>query len=142
MQGARVRSLVGELRSCMLHSAAQKKPTYICSKNIITCTAMIKIKIWRVGEGYSQSGIHRRFQLLIRFFLIYKFIYLFILFLVVLGLRCCTWAFSSWCRAGAALRYGALASPWGGFSCCGAWALGAGLQWLWHVGSVVVARGL
>ena len=80
--------------------------------------------------------------LLIRFFLIYKFIYLFILFLVVLGLRCCTWAFSSWCRAGAALRYGALASPWGGFSCCGAWALGAGLQWLWHVGSVVVARGL
>ena len=28
-------------------------------------------------------------------FVFYKFIYLFILFLAVLGLRCCTWAFSS-----------------------------------------------
>ena len=37
------------------------------------------------------------------------------LFLVVLGLRCCAWAFSS---------CGARASHCGGFSCCGAWALG------------------
>ena len=38
-------------------------------------------------------------------------------------------------RAGATLRCGARASHCGGFSCCGAWALGA-----WA--SVVVARGL
>ena len=36
--------------------------------------------------------------------------------MVALGLRCCTRAFSS---------CGAHASHCGGFSCCGAWALGA-----------------
>ena len=66
-------------------------------------------------------------------------------------------------RAGAALHCSARASHCGGFSCCGARALGAwasvdaarglsscstwaprarGLQQLWRVGSVVVARGL
>ena len=38
-------------------------------------------------------------------------------------------------RARATLRFSAWASHCGGFSCCGAWALGAGA-------SVVVARGL
>ena len=52
--------------------------------------------------------------------------------MVVLGLRCCVWAFSSWDEW---VHCGAQASHCGGFSCCGAWALGA-----WA--SVVVARGL
>ena len=65
-----------------------------------------------------------------------KFIYLFIyLFLALLGLRCCAWAFSSCCERGllfvAVLRFLiAVASL-----CCGAQALGARA-------SVVVARGL
>ena len=47
-------------------------------------------------------------------------------FLAALGLRCCTWAFSSCGQRGllfVAMR--AWASHCGGFSCCGAWALGA-----------------
>ena len=53
----------------------------------------------------------------------------------MLGLCCCAWAFSSCGERGATLHCGAPASHCGGFSCCGAWALGA-----WA--SVVVARGL
>ena len=56
----------------------------------------------------------------------FKFIYLIYLFLTELGLHCCTWAFSS---------CGERASHCGGFSCCGARALGMRA-------SVVVARGL
>ena len=69
------------------------------------------------------------------FFILNKFIYLFIyLFLAALGLCCYTWAF--WLRGvGATLRCGARASRCGGFSCCGARALGT-------QASVVVARGL
>ena len=50
--------------------------------------------------------------------------------------------------AGSLLLHGLLSScsSWvshcGGFSCCKAWALGLGFQWLWHVGSVVVAPEL
>ena len=65
------------------------------------------------------------------FFLIY-FIYL---FLAALGLRCCMWTFSSCGKRGLLLSCGARASHCGGFSCCGAWALG--MQ-----ASVVVALGL
>ena len=60
---------------------------------------------------------------------------LFYLFLTVLGLRCCTWAFSSCGKRGLlfiAVR-GLLFC--GGFSCGGAWAPGARA-------SVVVARKL
>ena len=57
------------------------------------------------------------------FFLINLFYLLF--FLAVLGLHCSTRAFSSWWCVGAALRCGAQASHCGGFSCCGAQALGA-----------------
>ena len=57
------------------------------------------------------------------------FIYL---FLAVLGLRCCTQAFSSCVRV--TLHCGAWASHCGGFS-CRAWALGA-------LASVVVVHGL
>ena len=74
------------------------------------------------------------FLSLVSFFLkIDLFIYLFILFLAALGLHCCAQAFSScgeW-----RLLFGARASHCGGFSCCGAWTLGARA-------SVVVARGL
>ena len=45
------------------------------------------------------------------------------------------WAFSSCSEPGATLRCGAQASHCRGFSCCGAWALGA-----WD--SVVVVHGL
>ena len=55
--------------------------------------------------------------------------------MAALGLHCCARAFSSWRRAGAPLPWGARASHCGGFSCCGARALG---MWV----SVVVAHGL
>ena len=57
------------------------------------------------------------------------------LFLAVLGLRCCVWAFLQLQRAGATLRCSARASHCGGFTCCGARALGA-------QASVAVARGI
>ena len=53
----------------------------------------------------------------------------------MLGLRCCARAFSSCGERGATLCCGARASHCGGFSHCGARALGARA-------SVVVARGL
>ena len=68
------------------------------------------------------------------FFLNFIF-YLFVYFLAALGLCCCTRAFSSCGEWGLTLRCGAWASHCGGFSCCGARALGARA-------SVVVARGL
>ena len=57
------------------------------------------------------------------------------LFLAALGLCCCTWSFFWLQRVGATLGCGARASHCGGFSWCGARALGA-----WA--SVVVAHGL
>ena len=72
-----------------------------------------------------------RWYLIVVFFLIN----LFTLFLAVLGLHCCVWAFLWLWRVGATLRCSAQASHFGGFSCCGARALGA-----WA--SVVVAHGL
>ena len=59
---------------------------------------------------------------------------LFILFLAALGLHCCTQAFSS-CGERSTLCCGAGASHCGGFSCCGARALGTRA-------SVFVVRGL
>ena len=59
-----------------------------------------------------------------------NFIYL---FLAALGLHCCAQAFSSCGKRG--LLFVARTSHRGGFSCCGAWALGA-------QASVVAARGL
>ena len=54
-----------------------------------------------------------------------NFIYLLIyLFLAVLGLHCCPWAFSS-CGERGYSSLQCVASLCGGFSCCGAWALGA-----------------
>ena len=63
------------------------------------------------------------------------FLSFFFFFLTALGLRCCAWAFSSCGKRGATLRCGERASHHGGFSCCGAWALGTRA-------SVVAARGL
>ena len=71
--------------------------------------------------------------------LVFFFYNLFILFIylvwAVLGLRCCTQAFSSCGERGATLRCGAWAPHCSGFSCCRPWALG--MQ-----ASVVAARGL
>ena len=64
-----------------------------------------------------------------------KFIYFIYLSSAALSLHCCTRAFSSLRWTGATLRCGARASHCGGFSCCGAQALGARA-------SVVVACGL
>ena len=55
--------------------------------------------------------------------------------MAVLGLHCCARAFSSWSKQGATLLCGAWASDCGGFSCCGARALGLRA-------SVAVAPGL
>ena len=57
------------------------------------------------------------------------------LFLALLGLHCCMWAFSSFHKSGLLSSCDAWASHWGGFSCCRAQALGA-----WA--SVIAARGL
>ena len=71
--------------------------------------------------------VQERKQERLVFYLLFIYFILFIyLFLALLGLCCCTRAFSS---------CGAWASHCGGFSCCGAQALGA-----WA--SVVAARGL
>ena len=55
--------------------------------------------------------------------------------MAALGLRCCARAFSSCGEQGATLCCGARASYCGGFSCCGAQAVGAQV-------SAVVAHGL
>ena len=68
-----------------------------------------------------------QFKVLNSFFSVFLFIYLFIyLFIAVLGLRCCTWAFSSCGERGLlySSRCSARASHCRGFSCCKAWALG------------------
>ena len=57
------------------------------------------------------------------------------LFLVVLGLHCCAWGFSGCSEWGPLSGCSTQAFDCGGFSCCGARALGC-------VGSVVVANGL
>ena len=74
--------------------------------------------------------------LYVHFVWLLLFIYSFLIyFLAVLGLCCCAQAFSSCGERGATLHCGAGASHCGGFSCCGARALG-----VWA--SVVVACGL
>ena len=85
---------------------------------------------WILSIGFAGT--------IVFFFLIY-FIYLFILaalglLIYLIYLFCCA-GFLYLRRAGATLRCGAWASHCGGFSCCGAWSLGA---WV----SVVVARRL
>ena len=63
------------------------------------------------------------------------FLFCFVLFVAVLSLCCCAWAFSSCGERGATLCCGVKASHCGGFSCCRARALGS-------QASVVAARGL
>ena len=62
-----------------------------------------------------------------------SFVELNLLFLAALGRHCCTWAFSSG---------GVRASSCGGFSCCGAQALGHRGFSVVEQGSVVAAPGL
>ena len=70
--------------------------------------------------------------------------------MVVLGLHCCTHAFSSCGQWGLLCSYSAWASHCGGFSCRGAQALGCmgfssfsvvAADWLQSTGSVVVLHG-
>ena len=90
--------------------------------------------------------INATFLELLEFFLSFLNIYfinLFIhLFLAVLGLHCCAWAFSSCKDWGLFSSCGVGASHCGGFSSCGAWALGAWASESWHVCSVGVVREL
>ena len=62
------------------------------------------------------------------------------LFLVVLCLHCCVWAFSSCGEQGLLFLavHGLLTN---GFSCCGTESRHTGLQQLQHKGSVVAALG-
>ena len=76
------------------------------------------------------TDIYLYIYILFLFFLLFFFF-----FLAALGLHCWARAFSSYGEWGATLRCGAWASHCGGFSCCGAWAVGA-------QASVAVARGL
>ena len=62
-------------------------------------------------------------------------IYLFILFLAVLGLCCCEWAFSNCGEMRLLSSCGTWAVHCSGFSCCGAPALR-------HVSTVIAAHGL
>ena len=69
-------------------------------------------------------------------FFLSNFIYLFIhSFMAALGICCCTRAFSL-----VALSRGYSLLWCGGFSCCGAWALGPWAQHLWLVGSRAQAQ--
>ena len=80
-------------------------------------------------------------SVLICLFFFFNFIY-FILFLAALGLHCCAWAFSSCGEQGLLfVAVHRLLIAVGGFSCCGAWALGVQASVLWHAGPVVVAHG-
>ena len=54
--------------------------------------------------------------------------------MAVLGLHCCTWAFSSCSDRGLLSGGGAQASLCDGFSCCGVHALGTSAQQLWYLG--------
>lgn len=55
---------------------------------------------------------------LLKFFFFFKIS----LFLSLLGLCCCEWAFSSFRERGLSSSCGAGTSQCGGFSCCGPWA--------------------
>ena len=57
--------------------------------------------------------------------LFFKNIYLFNSLMAALGLCCCAQAFSGCSKWGLFSSCSARASHWGGFSCCGSWALGA-----------------
>ena len=99
------------------------------------------LKIHRHTETYTQTYTCMHILLGASFPCLYDKIHVFFnmflftyLFLAVLGLHCCAWAFSS-CGERATLRCGAWVSHCSGFSCCGAQALGTRA-------SVVVSHGL
>ena len=75
---------------------------------------------------------------LFSFFKIILFIYL---FLAVLGLHC-AWDFSLVAASKGYSLVGVQGSNCLGFSCCGAWVLGVGLQLLQHTGLIVAVPGL
>ena len=71
-----------------------------------------------------------------------KNVFIYLLFLAVLGLCCCAQVFASLQRAGATPCCGAWASHCCGFSCFGAWALGVWASVVAAPGSVVVVPRL
>ena len=98
------------------------------------------------NSNYHNSGNTSKVVMCLHFIYLKNFfpiylIYLFIYFGCVRSLLLRTGFLQLW-QVGATLHCGARASHCGGFSCCGARALGArGLQQLQHVGLVVVACG-
>ena len=102
----------------------------------VPCVACLPIHNLQPASNHSPL-----FQLFLLFSSIFLSFSFFLSFLPSFLLSCCVGSlllhtgFLQLRRAGATLRYGARASPCGGFSCCGARALGA-----WA--SVVAARGL
>ena len=89
-----------------------------------------------VLDSSHEFMVHHSVEVFVRYiFKLINLFYFILSFLAVLGLRCCAWAFLWLWRAGATLRCGVQASHCGGFSCCGAQALGVRA-------SVVVAHGL
>ena len=94
--------------------------------------------MWHVASQFPHHGLNRcplQWKRSPFFPLIYYYYYYYFFFLAVLGLRCCVQAFSSCGERGATLSCGAQPPHCGGFSCCGAQALGARA-------SVVVVHGL
>ena len=93
----------------------------------------VRLELWEWKEGVNRTDLKEGSGWLFTFYLfkcassalgmrkgLFKFSSCFILFLVVLGLCCCTWAFSS-CRAGTGLHL---------------WCVGLSLRWLltWSAG--------
>ena len=108
-----------------------------------------------LGVQQSDLVIHIHISNLLQIIFPYRLIQNFFFFLAVLGLHCCTGFLQLW-TVGATLRCGAQPSHCGGFSCCGAWALGVrasvaaarglsscgtGAQQLWHTGLVAPRHG-
>ena len=84
---------------------------------------------------YLRKMVSLSLPLFLSWFLKKIYLFIFILFLAVLSLCCCTWAFSSCDGLGLLSCCNAWASHSGGFSCCRKQVLG-------HVGSLAVAHGL
>ena len=89
-----------------------------------------------IFKAYFPFTVITEYSLYSPWFFVFLKINLFIyLFLAALDLCCCARAFSSCGERGLLFCCSAQASHYGGFSCCGAWALGMRA-------SVAVAHGL
>ena len=108
---------------------------YICSFSsrfdaTLFCFIALKISVILRGKGEWEVNVPICLQFSGGFFFFFWKTY----FLAVVGPRCCTWAFSS-CGGRELLSVVCVGLYCSGFSCCGAWVLGA-------QASVIVLRGL